>query len=77
MKAPVTRRALEARLKRHLAKEGLSLRKCNPASRWYSNFGDYYTVDIQLNVVCDKYMDLEGWSREVGVMKQFEELAED
>lgn len=77
MKVKVTRRALEARLRRHLATEGLTLKKCRFDSRWHSDFGDYYAVDASLNAVRETHIDIEGWAREAGVMKPFEEMVEE
>lgn len=77
MKAKVTRRALEARLRRHLAAEGLSLKKCRSDSRWHNDFGDYYAVDASANAVRDTHIDLEGWTREAGLLKPFEELTDE
>ena len=42
----LTRRAVERRVKRRLAHEGLILRKCSPRSRWYGDLGDYYLMRI-------------------------------
>lgn len=75
MKANVTRRALEARMKRHLAKEGVILRKCKADSRWFNDLGEYYAVDERTNTVVHKDMNIGAWAREVGVLKPFEEVA--
>ena len=42
----LTRRAVERRVSRRLAHEGLILRKCSPRSRWYGDLGDYYLMRI-------------------------------
>ena len=65
--------ALEGRMRRHLEKEGLILRKCKQNSRWYSDQGDYYTVN-ENNAVRDTHIPLEEWAREYGILKPFEEV---
>ncbi len=74
MKAKVSKRAVEGRLRRHLANEGLALRKCREGTRSYDDLGDYYTVSIDRNCIVDRNIDLESCSREAGLLKQFEEL---
>lgn len=74
MKAPVSHRALEARVKRALEKDGQTLKKCREDSRWYNELGEHYTVDVELNCVNAKHVDLEAWARELGVLKDFESV---
>lgn len=75
-KKPVTERALFARLSRRLAKDGEILKKCRFDSRWYNDFGSYYTVN-QFNAISATHMDLEDWARELGVMQPWERLEHD
>lgn len=70
-KVKVTTRALEARMRRHLQKENLVLRKCKVDSRWYHDLGDYYAVN-ENNSVRDTHIPLEAWAREAGVLKPYE-----
>lgn len=77
MKSKVTRRAVEARLRRHLANEGLALRKCREGTRSYQDLGEYYAIDVRHNAVRDTHIDLEGVSREAGLLKPFEEMVEE
>lgn len=77
LKVKVTERALVARMTRKLATEGLQLKKCRFNSRWYNDFGDYYTVHIHLNTVEHRHINLEtlvAWAREDGVLRGFEVL---
>jgi hypothetical protein len=76
-KITVSERALFARLKRHLAKEGEYLRKCPQQSRWFNELGEYYTVNLSSNFITAKHISLEQWARECGVLKGYEELAEE
>jgi len=75
-KVPVSERALFARMKRHLAKEGQYLRKCPSQSRWFNNLGEYYTVNQNMNVRA-QHIPLELWAREYGVLKDYEELVKE
>lgn len=76
MKAKVSKRALEGRLRRHLENEGLALRKCREGTLSFEDLGGYYTVNIARNCIIDRKIDLESWSRKTGILKPFEELAE-
>lgn len=66
--------ALEARLRRHLEKEGLLLRKCSPRNRWYQDYGDYYVTDMN-NALRDSHVNLENLAREDGILRPFEIVA--
>ena len=57
-KVKVSDRALEARIKRALEKDGQILKKCRADSRWYSDLGDYYIVN-QSNVIAAQHCSLE------------------
>jgi len=71
----VSRRAAEQRVARALAKNGNALRKCRQDSRAYYDVGDYYVIDASLNVMVDKQCTLEGLAEELGVLRQYEVLA--
>jgi hypothetical protein len=62
------RRAVERRVARRLAPDGLMLRKCNPRSRWYCNLGDYYVCRADDRLLVDSHLDLDNLAREVGVL---------
>lgn len=74
-KAPVSRRALMARLRRHLAHEGSTLHTCREGSRAYISLGRYYTANAY-NTVSDYHIDLELLARERGIMHDHEVLAD-
>ena len=71
---PISERALFARINRALAKEGETLRRCRPDSRWSNELGYYYALDISRNAITSKHVDLEDWGREMGVLKPYEKL---
>lgn len=60
-------------MRRHLAKEGLILRKCKVDSRWYSDNGDYFTVN-EFNAIDCQHIPLIEWAREAGILRPFEEV---
>lgn len=76
-KVKVTERALFARLARVLKKDGTLLKRLPQRSKWWHDLGTFYTVDANLNCVVDKDINLEVWSRELGVLKEWEVLADD
>ena len=74
MKATITERAFLARMKRSLAKDGLTL--CCPryGTLAHHNLGPFYTVNDR-NVVEHQMVDyyaLLKWAREGGVLKPHE-----
>ena len=76
MKAQVTERALAARVRRALQKDGIDLKTCRADSKWFNDTGRWYTVDLATNSLRDRHIDLEGWAREMGLLKSYEEVAE-
>ena len=75
-KVQVTTRALEGRVKRALAKEDTILKKCRVDSRWYVDLGDHYTVGLN-NTIEETNIHLAALARELGVLKDYEEWAEE
>ena len=75
-KVPVSTRALEARIKRALAHDGESLHRCRENSRAHLDFGDYYVRDTRLNIITDKYVDIEELARELNLLKPYEEVVD-
>jgi hypothetical protein len=71
----VSERAVVARLRRRLAREGEILRRCRRDSQWYRELGDWYVVDGSLNYITSKFVDLESYARECGVLEPWERLA--
>lgn len=50
---------LEARLRRHAAREGLRLTKFREASRWYNTHGPYALIDAGTNFLVAYGLDLD------------------
>jgi hypothetical protein len=73
-KVPVSERALVARINRLLAKQGETLRRCRPDSKWFGELGAYYRLDINHNSIIGKNLDIEALGRELGVLDAWEEL---
>lgn len=73
---PVSRRALFARINRHLKKDGEWLR-ASRGERALQDLGEYYVIDISRNFVLHKDVDLEDLGRELGVLAAFEKLTDD
>ena len=72
----VSRRALEGRVRRALAKQDELLCKCRTDSRWYGDLGDYYIADAQTNGVIAQHVDLEELAGELNLLKSAEVLAD-
>lgn len=72
-KVPVSERAIVARLRRALAKDGETLRKSR-TPRTVSDLGDYFTVGRGNNTVVRRGIDVETLARELGVLDPFEEI---
>jgi agmatine/peptidylarginine deiminase len=75
-KVPVSLRAFEGRMKRHmLSKENLEMKKCRFDSRWYADMGPYYFVEAGTNSCRDRGVSLDAlinWAREDGILKPYE-----
>lgn len=71
----VTENNVFARLKRHYAKHGLSLKKCRDG-KWIQTTGRYGLVDDSNNTWVDHHIDLEQRAREEGVLLPMESIAE-
>ena len=75
-KVPVSRRAIEGRLRRYLLKEDGSMLHKTRGTRWATDLRTYHTVTAQ-NFIDWAFDDLEQAARETGVLKPFEYLAEE
>jgi hypothetical protein len=75
-KVPMSERALLARINRRLVKDGQKMKLCPPDSRWYNDLGRYYVIDVSINGITAKDCDLEGWGRDLGCLKPYEELSQ-
>lgn len=75
-RAPVSERAVVARINRALAKDNRTLRTTRADSRWYSNTGRHYVIDIAQNCILWTDVDLEELGRELGVLADYETIAD-
>ena len=75
MKVPVTMRALIARINRKLAPQDLQLKTAR-GMRVRVDVGDYYVINTRINGIMQRYKDCdpEELARELGVLKQYEEV---
>lgn len=73
---PVSRRALEQRIRRALARNSMVLHRCSPSSRAYRDLGEYYIVDDRRHLV-ELDCGLEELGRELGVLRGYEGLADE
>lgn len=64
---PVSIKALEARVRRRLAREGETLHKCRPGSQWHRDLGDYYAADDRNHLV-RTHIDLAEVAAEFGLI---------
>lgn len=71
----VTEKNVFARLKRHYAKQGLTLRACR-YGEWFNQTGRYGLVDSATATWVATHIDLEQDSREEGVLRSSESIAE-
>lgn len=70
----VTTRAVEQRLKRSLAREGLTLR-ISRGERNFNELGRYYVVNVNTNGLQGNGFNLEDMARKAGVLKDFEKIS--
>jgi hypothetical protein len=74
-KVPVTVRALIARINRKLALHDLQLKTAR-GTRMRVDVGDYYVINVRFNGLMQRYRDCdpEELARELGVLRQYEEV---
>jgi hypothetical protein len=70
-KVPVSRRAVEQRINRALAKNGEKLLRSRSNSM-LATLGDYCIVDTEKNIISEHHVDLLDKARELEVLEQFE-----
>jgi hypothetical protein len=75
LKVPVGARALLARINRHLSARHRVLKKSRGHVATHE-LGSYYLVDIDQGSVVETDIALEPFARELGLMKDWEELDE-
>jgi hypothetical protein len=71
-----SRRAVEARVRRRLARDGQALGKCPENSRWRSDLGDYFVTDAATRFTVRTHLCLDDLAREVGALRPTETIAE-
>ncbi len=69
--APVTTKAITARINRKLKPDFKMLRKTR-GRIMQSNFGQFHVIDLRRNRILDTHVDLEAYARELGVMRGYE-----
>jgi hypothetical protein len=72
----VSMKALLARINRALAKcdDGWERVRTYRGSRW-SELGRYYAVNISYNFITARDIDPEHWARQLGVLRDYETVA--
>ena len=73
MKIKITERALLARLRRRLEKDGEFLKACKENSPSFSDLGHFYLVNSQ-NCIIAAWINLVTLAEELNVLKEYEEL---
>jgi hypothetical protein len=69
--APVTEKAIVARINRRLKPDFTMLRKSRGA-RTEASLGEFYVIDRSRNCILDTHVDPESYARELGVMRGWE-----
>ena len=75
-KVSLSARAVLARVNRKLAPEGSVLKRWRQDSRNHDELGDYYMVNSNSNGIFKVQCELEEEARELGVLGEWEVLAE-
>ena len=70
----MTIQALIARINRRLKPHG-ELLKVTRGERLRQNVGDFYVLDVNRNCIVQQHSDPERLGRELGVLKDYEEVA--
>jgi hypothetical protein len=73
-KVGITSRALIQRINRKLAPD--EVLKTARTERVRLEFGDYYVIDVGINGIIEKDVDLESLGHRLGVLRAWEELVE-
>lgn len=72
----VTTNALIKRINRKLAPEGERLRTYR-GRHWNSDLGWHYIIDVNRNGLVQGHVDVEKLAREMGVMREHEQIAQE
>jgi hypothetical protein len=73
VKVKVNNRALLARINRFLIRQDQKLIKCR-SKRCRQDFGNYYVIDVKLNAINEKNIELDKLGSRLGILKPYEEL---
>lgn len=72
----ISEKAIEARVRRALARDGELLRKTRPGRTWTkATFGNYFTVDSRTGIPRRRHCELEQLARECDAVQPWESLA--
>jgi hypothetical protein len=74
-KVPVTKRALVQRINRALKEQDEVLRTARGAKA-LADLGEFYVVDVKINGIVGKHVDIEALGRKLKVLEPYEELSE-
>jgi hypothetical protein len=75
-KVKISVRAAEGRIRRKLKADGQQLVKIKEGSRWFDQYGPYQVVNDR-NVVEAHGCTLEQLAKDSGVLKPYEEIADE
>lgn len=75
-KVPVSQRAIMARIKRALAKEGKAL-KISRSHMEREHYGDAFVIDLGMTQAVKAHVDLKELALELGVLKAYEEMTDE
>jgi len=76
-KVPVSERALVGRINRALRDDDLMLRKNRPGGRAEQEMGRYFELNTRINGATQYHVDIEDYGRELGVLREWEELRDE
>ncbi len=75
MQTALTRKSVEARVRRALRHEGQVLRKTRPGTTWAKvDLGDYFTANHRTGNPDRRHLDLEDLARELQVLNPHESI---
>jgi len=73
---PVSERALIQRINRNLRPKSEQLHVCRKNSEWFHDLGRFHTIQHGTNQVGRRWLDLESYGRELGVLSKSETLSD-
>lgn len=75
-KVSVTIETVIQRINRKLAEKDEQLRQPRSTRRERQNLGAYYVIDLRRNFVVDHHVDPEELGRDLGVLREWEQVKE-